>query len=254
MKRAILSNLKQGILSAPFLVGTVAIAALIFISSIEEILTAVRTVGLLYNGFHTSLVLNAVKSDSVAFFVPVTAVLPMAAAYVEDIKTNYVRYYLFRASRSSYIIGRICGCFVSGGLVLLLGILLAYGASALLFLPMERAAAADAEKIGGLREVIRAALLFFLSGGFWALLGLSASTLMESKYIAYASPFIAFYLLVIIRERYFTSLFVLSPKEWLVPSDKWFLRNWGPTVIILELTLLAAMLFAANAERRLKQL
>lgn len=254
MKRAILSNFKQGILSISFAVGTVAIAVLIFLSSIETILNAVRGSGLLYSGFHTSLVLNALKSDSIAFFTPVAAVLPMAAAYVEDIKSNYVRYYLFRSSHSAYIIGRICGSFVSGGLVLLLGILLAYGASSLLFLPMERAASAGAENVPGLRDVILPSFLFFLSGGFWALLGLAMSTLMESKFIAYASPFILYYLLVILHERYFTSLFVLSPKEWLVPSDKCFLGSWGPAVIVLELTLLAAMLFAINAERRLRQL
>ena len=91
MKRAILSNFKQGILSISFAVGTVAIAVLIFLSSVETILNAVRGSGLLYSGFHTSLVLNALKSDSIAFFTPVAAVLPMAAAYVEDIKSNYVR-------------------------------------------------------------------------------------------------------------------------------------------------------------------
>lgn len=254
MRRTILSNFKRGMMDRTFFIGISIIVVMTFLNSIETIISAARGSGILYTGFHTSIVLNALRSNSISFFTPIVAALPMSATYIDDLKSNYIRFYLFRTSRRSYIIGRICSSFISGGSVLLFGILVAFEISTLVFLPMETIADVNAGKIAGLKDVIRSSLLLFLSGGFWALLGLAMSTLMESKYIAYVSPFILYYLLVILHERYFTSLFVLSPKEWLVPSDKWFLGSWGPAVIVLELTLLAAMLFAINAERRLRQL
>ena len=101
---------------------------------------------------------------------------------------------------------------LSGGLVIVVGVLIEWGISALVLLPMEKVAEAPSESTVFL---LKTCVLLFLNGGLWAVLGMTMSTIMESKYIAYASPFIVYYLLVILYERYFPNAWLLYPKNWL---------------------------------------
>ena len=70
--------------------------------------------------------------------------------------------------------------------------------------------------------------------------------------MAYAAPFIIYYLLIILHERYFTELYVLYPKEWLEPTQAW--GGWGAAILVVLLTALGGVVFAAQARRRLERL
>lgn len=254
MRNAVKYNIKQGLASIKFSVSMTTVVILSFCVSVDLIVEAIKNKYALYSGFHISLIINALSADGLSFATPLLAAIPMSAIYVEDIKSNFIRYYLFRSSRKAYIVGRLIGCFLSGSMVLLLGVLLAYGTSALVFLPREVASEAEALNSPGLQDIILAVTPFVLSGGFWAVFGLTMSAFMESKYIAYSSSFIAFYIMTILHERYVNDLFVIAPKEWLHPSSRWIVGSWGPSIVVLELTLLSSLLFAFKAERRLRQL
>ena len=130
------------------------------------------------------------------------------------------------------------------------GTLLAWGVSALLFLPMEKAAEAPSESAALL---LKTCVLLFLNGGLWAVLGMTMSTIMESKYIAYASPFIVYYLLVIFYERYFPNTWLLYPQNWLNP-EIWPLGIGSAALFLLELTFLCGLVFYVRGKRRLEQL
>ena len=104
--------------------------------------------------------------------------------------------------------------------------------------------------IDGLIEIC---FLLFVNGGFWSVVGMAMSTLMESKYISYATPFVLYYLLVILYERYFSDLFIIYPKTWTDPAA-WPFGCWGAAIFLLEMTLIFAILFAFRAGRRLQQL
>ena len=142
-------------------------------------------------------------------------------------------------------------CAVSGGLALALGIFLAYGFAALLFLPMEAYPNLDATVPNYFGNLMETALMFFASGAFWSLIGLTFATLTNSKYMAYASPFVLFYVFIILYERYFDKLFVLYPREWLNPSSKWMFGKIGVAVLLIEFSVLMALAFAFAAKRRL---
>lgn len=141
-----------------------------------------------------------------------------------------------------------------GGVVLALGILAAYGISALLFTPMEAVPAEGAEAPAYFAELMGKVLLFFCSGAFWSLVGLLFATLTGSKYMAYASPFVIYYVLIILYERYFDTLYVLYPKEWLMPSNRWYFGNLSVAVWVGELIVIASLCFYPAAKRRLKQI
>jgi hypothetical protein len=69
--------------------------------------------------------------------------------------------------------------------------------------------------------------------------------------MAYASPFILYYVLIILNERYFPSLYALYPREWLFPSDAWVLGSFGATLLLMGLISITCVGFSVVAQRRL---
>lgn len=230
--------------------GIFSIVILVFLSSIKTLLQLFPVAFLQPFGYHTDFILNAVSSDTLASFIPILAVLPYAASYIDDVRSKFVRFYMIRTNYTTYLIGRILICFFSGGLVSAAGILLAWGASALLFLPMEKAAEAPSEATVLLMKTCG---LLFLNGGLWAVIGMTMSTIMESKYIAYASPFIVYYLLVILYERYLPDAWLLYPRNWLNP-EIWPYGVGSAALFLLELTFLCGLVFYLRGKRRLESL
>ena len=223
---------------------------LLFLSSVDSMLQLFPCLSLLSNGYHSEFVSNALSSDTVASFVPILAVLPFAACYIDDIKSKFARFYLVRSSYATYLASRVLVCFISGGLVIVTGVLLAWGISSLLFLPIEKASEVPSEYN---ILLLKSCVLLFLNGGLWATLGIAMSTIMESKYISYSSPFILYYLLVILYERYFPDAWLLYPKNWLNP-EIWPYGVGSAVVFLLELTFFSGLLFYFRGRRRLESL
>ena len=169
-------------------------------------------------------------------------------------KSGFIKEYLPCTTVPRYIVGKAAACAISGGLVLALGIFIAYGFAALLFLPMEAYPKPGESVPNYFGNLMETALMFFASGAFWSLVGLTFAALTNSKYMAYASPFVLFYLLIILYERYFDKLFVLYPREWLNPSSKWMFGKIGVAVLLLEFGALMALAFAYAAKRRLERI
>lgn len=225
--------------------------ALIGASSIDTLVQLYWDPKLQPSGFHITFLLNALTSDTMAPFVSIMAILPFSGNYVDEVKSKFARFSMLRISYSTYLLSRIAVCFLLGGAVIWAGVWAAYFASVLLFLPMEKAASSE---VSQLPVLIGQCVLLFLNGGFWAVLGMTMSTVMESKYIAYASPFVVYYLLVILCERYFPKAYILYPREWLDPSEKWPMGIWGTAIFLLELTALLGLIFYRRGKRRLEQL
>ena len=249
MKNTIGCGLRQAA-GIRLLLGILAMAAVIFLSSVDSLVRTFQETTLLLYGFHTDFVLTALQSDTVAPFLPILAVLPFAGSYVDDIKSKFARFFLIRTNYNTYPISRIVVCFLCGGFVIVAGTVFAWGISALLFLPMEKAAEAPPESASLL---LKTCVLLFLNSGLWAVLGMTMSTIMESKYIAYASPFIVYYLLVILYERYFPNVWLLYPKNWLNP-EIWPYGVGSAALFLLELTFLCGIVFYIRGKRRLEQL
>lgn len=249
MNCSICAGMKR-VINARTALGTFSMAMLVFLSSVDTLLKIFPITSLQPNDYHTGFVLNALRSDAMTPFVPILAVLPYATSYIDDVKSRFARFILIRTDYTTYLANRILVCFFSGGLVIATGTLLAWWASALLFLPMEKAAEASSETS---TLLLKTCWLLFLNGGLWAVLGMTMSTIMESKYIAYASPFIVYYLLVILYERYFPNAWLLYPKNWLNP-EIWPYGIGSAAVFLLELTFLCGLVFYIRGKRRLEQL
>ena len=227
--RTVGANLRQAVGSWGFLISLAGAALIPLLSSVQGILAGFRSAELLSPGYHSDLIMGALSSEAMALALPILAALPYTASFIDDVKSGFIKEYLPRTTVPRYIAGKAVGCAVSGGLALALGILAAY-------------------------NLIETALMFFASGAFWSLTGMTFAALTDSKYMAYASPFVLFYLLIILYERYFDKLFVLYPREWLDPSPRWMFGKIGVAVLLTEFSLLMALAFAYAAKRRLERI
>lgn len=224
--------------------------AFCFLGSAEDLIRIFRERNLLPNGYCYSFTRSAFDSDMLTSFLPILVVIPFSGTYVEDVKSKFSRFFLIRSNYFSYLFSRIFICFLCGGCTCFLGGLLSWFGAALLFCPLERV-----EKAGEtLTEQIWPVLaLLFMNGGFWAILGMTMSTIMESKYIAYASPFIVYYFLIILYDRYFPNAWLLSPKNWWNP-EIWPYGVGSAVLFLMELTFLCGLVFYIRGKRRLEQL
>ena len=247
MKNAVLAGFRHA-LGLRFLAGVLVMAAAVGFAGFDAIHRAFQSEYLMPAGYHTEMIRSALRSDTAIPFIPMAAVLPFAGSFVEDVKSKFARFFCIRSGWMGYLGSRLVVCFLSGALTVVCGAILAWGSAALMLLP--RSEAGEMER-GILTETL---WLYALSGGFWAVVGLSLSTLMESKYIAYASPFVLYYLLVILHERYTPALYVLDPAEWIAQQDRWPFGAIGPAAVVLELTAVFAVIFIIRAEGRLKAL
>lgn len=254
MTKAIPGAIRQAVSGKGMYIGILSATVVLLLSTVQDVLLAFRSEELLQNGFHHTCVMNALASDAMTLALPIIAALPFTSSFIDDIKSGFVKEYLPRTTKSDYLLGKIFGSLVSGGLSVSLGVLLGYLVAALVFSPMEAALEPGAAARPYFEELMGKALLFFCSGAFWSLVGLTLATLTNSKYMAYASPFVLYYVLIILYERYFDTLYVLYPKEWTNPSAFWMWGNAGVVLLLLELSIISGLLFFHAAKRRLEQI
>lgn len=243
------TQLRRGI-NLRFWITALASLGLIFSTYVQQILKMLQQSSQFDQGFHNILISRALSSDVLSSFLPVLATISFSAGYLEDVKSKASCFFLVRGSYSGYLIGHWLACWGCGSGAPLLGVASAWLLTTIVFAPLERVVEIPQE-LGV--YVIEQLILLSLCGGLWAVLGMAMSTIMESKYIAYISPFIVYYLLVILYERYFPDAWLLYPKNWLNP-EIWPYGVGSAAVFLLELTLFAGILFCFRGRRRLESL
>lgn len=246
------SDIRRALTSKGFLIGVAGMVLVIALSSLESMIQAARSTTPLQNGYHAQLVINSLSSDWVTLAIPILCALPFTTAFVDDVKSGFIKQYLHRSGTRQYIKSKIIACGLSGGLVLFCGILFSYFISSLVFTPMEFALGDGETAQPYLAQLLTQLATLFFSGAFWSLTGFTLAAATHSRYMAYASPFIIYYVLIILHERYLENLYVLYPKEWLFPSEAWVLGGLGVVLLLFELSVVVSLLFAITAKRRLR--
>ena len=245
----ILLQLRRGF-NLRFLIVTLAATLLIFTSALKSILISLQLDDHFYHEYLNYLIVQALSSNTLSFFIPVLAGLPFSAMYLDDVRSKYVLFFLIRNSYRGYILGHCVACWLCGGSAVLLGALSAWGLTAIVF-PSLAQITENLQEPGV--QIAMQLTLLFLNGGLWAVVGMTMSTVMESKYIAYCSPFIVYYLLIILYERYFPNAWLIYPKNWLNP-EIWPYGIGSAAMFLLELTFLCGLVFYVRGKRRLEQL
>ena len=193
-RKAIIGAIRQ--VSVPLFVAASILTTVAIALNFIDPLTRASQEKFFRDGLHVDLLLSGFQSDSLSSFLPILSALPFSGCFVDDLKSKFARFFLVRSSYHTYIVSRIIVCFLAGGLAILSGALIAWGTTAAVLIPIEQEIEGmEPAAIDGLIEIC---FLLFVNGGFWSVVGMAMSTLMESKYISYATPFVLYYLLVIL--------------------------------------------------------
>lgn len=183
-------------------------------------------------GFFAGLLLELVILFSVGFdsdlfrmSVPVLCTFPYSAAWLSDYQSGFLKFYLPRTGVTSYILGKILACGLSGGALEALGCWL------YVLVKTEEETLPD---LG----------LMFLSGVLWAMFSALLAAASNSRYLAYGGAFVIYYLLVILYERYFSWLYCLYPYEWLAPKHTWIFGEQGIVLLLGGIILILIFLYS----------
>ena len=244
----------QALRSKSFLLSALSFYVIITGSVILEVYSYTLDGGILSSKRYFDILARTISSESVIFFSPILASLVMAGVYVDDLKTGYIKFFIMRVTRKSYIFARIIGCFLAGALVLSLGMFAAIFLSTVIAACIDKTSTILCVGAYNMKQLLILLLFYFITGGLWSVTGLVCSAIMESRVIAYCSPFIVFYFLIILNERFFPAFYIISPKEWLNSSIYWNSESMYTVIVILVILITLITTFRLLAMRRLKQL
>lgn len=186
-----------------------------------DLLRAIKSKGFMI-GFVVELIIlftSGWNSDLFRMCVPVLCTLPYSTAWLTEYQSGFLKSSLVRTSMTSYILGKILACGISGGLLEISGIWLVS-----MIKPQEGSTC----QYG----------LIFLSGMLWAVLAALLAAWSNNRYIAYGGSFVIYYLMVMLHERYFKQLYCLYPYEWLNPQHTWVFGNQGVAILLSGLILI----------------
>lgn len=199
--------------------------------------------------YHADILFGALRSDIVLMVVPIICTLPYTTTFLDEYTSGYIKVYLIKCDKMQYIKGKVIAPLVSGGLVLAIGILLFYFITKLAYSPME---IVSEYAIPPFMKILMKSIQFFFAGALWASVGALFANITMSKYMAYTAPFVFFYVLVILQERYFRSLYIISPKQWILIDNPWVLNEWGAIILMGLLTAVVCIINFNVIERRIE--
>ena len=156
--------------------------------------------------------------------VPVLSSIPYSTAWLNEYQSGFIKEYLPRCGKNAYILGKFLACGISGGA------LLAFASFIRQWLGKEEGITGNL-------------LLLFLSGMFWAVVSATLAAAANSRYVAYGGAFVLYYVLVIVYERYFKTLYCLYPIEWYAPKHTWVLGDTGIILMLLGMLLVIGIVY-----------
>ena len=196
---------------------------------------AILSVGFCLGLLILIFVLNkrGVYSDLFRICVPIVSTLPYSIGWLVDYKSGYLRYYIVRTNMKTYILGKICSCGISGGLVV--------AAAVWIF-----------ETFFEIGDYQSEYILLFLTGALWAVLSATLAVWTNNQYIAYGGSFVICYLLVILHDRYFQEFYYIYPYEWMCPENVWVFENNGIVLLLLGIIVSLVIVYYGMVRRRIR--
>ena len=88
-------------------------------------------------GAFISLLDGSIKSQIVAFILPIAAVLTWSDSFLQEYRSGFLKTALPRTSRSQYVEGKVFSILMSGFLVWLLAVITVIWVNFVIFFPME---------------------------------------------------------------------------------------------------------------------
>ena len=247
--KTVITEIKRAVFSKTFVFTVIGACICVLAGAFSKMLDIIA-MGYCMLGSSGLIARDVLCSDAVLFAVPILAAIPFAASFAEDVKSGFTKSYVTRTSVDGYIAGKGLGTCISGGLGIALGAVMSCFVIFLVITPYEFVG--DVPAYNTLPAILFKLLVLFSSGCLWAQIGLVASSLTLNVHIAYAFPFIGYYLLIIIQERYLRGEFMLNPQNWITQNGDWPLNGWSCVILTMLLTVIFLLLFIMIGRNRLR--
>lgn len=194
---------------------------------------------------------RALTSQAMIFFLPAAAAFSSGAAYVQEKSGGFLKLYCIRISRMEYIKRKLFLGYVSGFLPFFLAGLLVFCGCFLFLYPLELIGEMDKKAVW---DSFLLLLRICFTGGILAEFSGSFAALFQNYYMAYGLPFVCYYLLIILKERYFNDMYAMYPVEWILCEKNWGNGSSGIWMFFLVFTAAAVLLHGVLLYERIREL
>lgn len=194
---------------------------------------------------------EALDTQMALFLLPIAAVLPMGAVYVKESSGGFLRLYITRISRMEYIRKKTLQIYAGGFLPFFLAGVLGMLLSFLVLYPLEVQGAFPWECF---LEAAQILLRLSLAGGILAETSGIFAALSRNYYMAYGLPFVCYYMLVILKERYFTEMYAMYPAEWVRCEQDWGADGLGIWAFLAAFSICMMLLHGLLLYRCLREI
>ena len=239
-------------------VSGLVMTALTFAVKMDAIAEILRQNQFLPVGWCAQFLKEAWLGKAFTFCVPILCALPGAASFVDEYQTNMCRMALGRTSRDKYLKSKVCSVAFSGGITVIAGLVVSALVTWVLFHPLVSAELSVGGMVSMETEwisfVVVILIRFAVFGALGAVTGLVISAAVNNRYMAWLSPFMGEYLLIILCDRYWKKALLLSPAEWLNPGEEWPLYGYGSILWMICLCALFMCAFYRIGKGRLEEL
>lgn len=205
----------------------------------------------LEGGSFVRLYHTALDTQMILFLIPIASVLPVGAIYIRESSTGFLRLYITRISQMEYVERKTLQIYVGGFLPFFFA-----GTAGFLFCflgiyPLEFQADFPWESFW---ETCRLLLRISLIGGILAEISGIFAVVFRNYYMAYGLPFVCYYMLIILKERYFTSMYAMYPAEWMKCEQDWGVDGVGIWIFLAAFSIAAMLLHSLLLYGRLKEI
>jgi len=251
-RKILSSELERGIISYRFLICFFGSAIMVLLGGWNHLFITDKMIESgLSPGYHLSMVLQALKSETTIFILPILSTLPYSGNFLEEYKSRFDKLLLIRCDKKDYVISKVLITGLSSGLGILLGIMMITGVLTLIFQPMELK---DAKATGELfASFVQYSMITALLGNLWGSLGALLGVWYCNAYMAYGGPFLINYILIIIFTRYAPMIYVLNPREWLLREHYDIANPVGILLFLTEICIIIQLLEGIVIWNKIKQ-
>lgn len=194
---------------------------------------------------------TGLEAQVLLFLIPIAAVLSPGASYVRESSSGFLKLYMTRTNRMDYVKRKTFCVYAGGFLPFFLAGILGLSLSFLFLYPLELKGDFSWE---GICLVLKILLRISFMGGIFAQLSGIFAVVFQNYYMAYGLPFVIYYMMIILKERYFPKLYALYPGEWMVCKENWGEKSGGIWVFFLVFSLAVLLIHSLLLYWRLKEI
>lgn len=202
-------------------------------------------------GSFVKLYHTALDTQMILFLIPIASVLPMGAVYVKESSSRFLRLYITRISQMEYIKRKTLQIYVGGFLPFFFAGMVGFLLCFLGIYPLELQADFPWESLW---KTCRLLLRISLIGGILAEISGIFAAIFRNYYMAYGLPFVCYYMLIILKERYFTKMYAMYPAEWMKCEQDWGVDGVGIWVFLAAFSITLILFHGLLLYRRLKEI